>query len=271
MVNLKKAALAVLALGVAGVANAAMYAPPPVETQEPVAKHGFYAGIGLGGVGFHNKTEAQGSAALDGIAEVSANGSSNGGNVGLNSWLLGGYSWVFPNKVFLGAEVFGTLANTSASAGGNVGGASDVIFGTSATGSADLHLIMDGSYGVRALPGYQLAPNAVVYGIAGWASLITDAELSSSGAVASSDFGISESSSASSKQHENFYGYQLGLGSMINVTDNIAIRGDLIWSAYGKKTIASGGTTTDIGSAQGSITADPTTIEANVGLVYMFD
>jgi opacity protein-like surface antigen len=270
--NLRKTTLAVVALGVTGLASAGMYAPPPAQMAEPVMNNSFYAGIGLGGMAFTNQQTNQGSAAADN-GTISANGSGSGsdtdGSIGLNSTLLVGYAWHLPKKMFLGTEVFGNLTNTPLSTNGSAtgtvtaGGPVDPTF----TGSGTTELTMQSAYGIRALPGYQVSPTAVVYGIAGWTSAHAKGQASSSVEFDTIDV----PASATTDKGYNFYGYQLGLGSMINVTEHVAVRGDLIYSGYGKQTIASGSASTDEAISQGSITADPSTLEADVALVYMFD
>lgn len=276
MVKLNKAALAVLALGVAGVANAAMYAPPPSMTvEEPTAKHGFYVGIGLGGIGFESQMSGQASGTINGIADTGVSlGNADGGNYGLNSYLLGGYAWTFPNKVFIAGEIFGNLTNVPVSTNASFASVSDPGLDTVVAGNGGADLTLDGVYGIRALPGYQVTPSSVVYGIIGYARAHAGSDVYGN---ATADVGPfpEVTGSASSSESYNFNGLQLGLGSMINVTHNIALRGDLIWTGYGKQTLVSGSAGSndpdDIGAIQGDLQADPTTIEADVGVVYMFD
>lgn len=269
MKNLKKAALAVLALGATSVACAAMYEPPPsmmVDTSAP--KHGPYVGIGLGGIGFSTDVTSQGSVTLNGLEARNVSSSADGGEAALNSFLLAGYGWTFPNKVFLGAEIFGNLTNAPVTLN-TTSSAVDAITGATTTGNANVNMTLEGDYGVRVLPGYQVTPSSVVYGIIGYSRAYT--ETSTTNNLTTALEGSNVGYDLSSSNHYWFNGLQLGLGSMISVTDNIALRGDLIWTGYQEKTLDSNSTTNSVGSAQGSVTAQPTTIEADVGIVYTFD
>ncbi len=288
MVNLKKAALAVLALGAVVSSNtalAAMYEPPPsMAAQSEAPKHGPYVGIGLGGIGFENQLDGQMSGTFnDGTR--SAAGSVNldnadGGNYGLNSYLLVGYGWTFPNKVFLGGEIFGNLTNVPVSVNANVNGqgATDGIVTADAAGNASgtINQTLQNVYGIRLLPGYQVTPSSVVYGIIGYARAHTN---TSAGGAGGGDLAIGDlvdetgSVGGSVSSSYNYNGLQLGLGSMISVTDHIALRADLIWTGYESQTLTSGSYTdpNGLGAVQGSLSSQPTTLEADVGVIYMFD
>lgn len=269
MINLKKAALAVIALGATSVACAGMYEPPPgmmVDTSVP--KHGPYVGIGLGGIGFATDSTSQGSVTLNGLDARSVSSSSDGGEVALNSFLLAGYGWTFPNKVFFGAEIFGNLTNAPVTLN-TTSSSVDALTGATTTGNANVNMTLEGDYGVRILPGYQVTPSSVVYGIIGYSRAYTNTSTTNN--LTTSVAGTEVGYDLSSSDHFWFNGLQLGLGSMISVTDNIALRGDLIWTGYEQQTLASSSSSNSLGSAQGSITAQPTTIEADVGLVYTFD
>lgn len=277
MVKLNKAALAVLALGVAGVANAAMYAPPPaMAAEEPAAQHGFYVGIGLGGIGFETQLSGQASATLNGLADTAVSLNDDKGNYGLNSYLLGGYAWTFPNKVFLAGEIFGNLTNVPVSMSVETGALTNPdLVDAEAFSDAGVSMTLDGVYGIRALPGYQVTPSSVVYGIIGYARAHAGANAFENSAAAIDDVVIASSTESVSNSY-NFNGLQLGLGSMINVTEHVALRGDLIWTGYGSQTVLSGSAgdpanPADVGAVQGDLSVDPTTIEADVGVVYMFD
>jgi opacity protein-like surface antigen len=279
IVGFKKAALAVLALSVSGLASAGMYAVPPVE-QEPVLKDGFYAGIGLGGINFSSTIDSQSSnvIAIAGREFSDAQSSSyTNGNIGLNSTIFGGYAWHLPKRIFLGAEIFGNLTNTviSGSATDTNAQTADLgvdITGTTVSNSADLTLKT--AYGIRALPGYQVSSNAVIYLIGGWIS----SQAKGSSTIETFDASIegSEGEGAlltqTNSANYDLYGYQVGLGSMINLTEHVLVRGDLIYSGYNDVTLVSGSAEEPgLYAAQGSVTADPSTLEADVSLVYLFD
>ena len=262
MIKFNKAALAVLALGASSVASAAMYEAPPGMMQESApSNHGVYLGIGAGGIGFESQVTHSGSTT---IVDQGFSDSVDGGNYGLNGYLLAGYAWTFPNKVFLAGEIFGTLTNAPVTINTTqtwpgVGGATN-------SDNANVGIKLDGTYGVRLLPGYQVTPSSVVYGIIGYSRADTS---TSSTLSINADGEVANQSTSDSFW---FNGLQLGLGSMISVTDHIALRGDLIWTGYQSQTIAGGSTTTASGNViQDTVTAQPTTIEADVGLIYMFD
>ena len=268
MINFKKTAWAVVALGTASVACAGMYEPPPGMMDEPAyAKHGPYFGIGLGALGFETQVTTQGTVTIDDVASRSVSGSGDGGNEGLNSYVLAGYGWTFPNKVFLGGEVFGNLTNAPVTIN-NSSSNSDSDTGVTTSSNANVNMTFDGDYGARLLPGYQVTSSSVVYGIVGYSRGYTSTTTTN---TLTSSAGDSSGYELSSSDHYWFNGLQLGLGSMINVTNNIAFRGDLIWTGYEQQTLASASSSDAIGSAQSSITAQPITIEADVGLLYTFD
>ena len=107
-------------------------------------------------------------------------------------------------------------------------------------------------YGVRVLPGVHLAPETVGYGILGYAR--GDMKLSTS-----------EEGETPSKNYK-LNGYQVGLGSMTDLSKNVALRGDLIYTGYKSKTIVDSADST--GSA--NVKLKPSTMEFNIVAVYKF-
>jgi opacity protein-like surface antigen len=267
MIKFNKVALAVLALSTTSIASAAMYeAPPGMMTEAAPSNHGPYVGIGVGGIGFENKITQDGTSGIIGVTDKTISNTADGGNYGLNSYLLAGYAYTFPNKVFLGGEIFGTLTNVPVSVNNNYSG-SHAEPASSFTSSTDTSMTLEGTYGVRVLPGYQVTPSSVVYGIVGYSR----ARASTSTVNTYTTTPAGETSTANTSDSFWFNGLELGLGSMISVTDHIALRGDLIWTGYQSQTLASLSNVTSTSTASSSVTAKPTTLEANVGLVYMFD
>lgn len=258
MMKCKKTALAVLALSFAGLASAGMYGPPPMEPTETDGTHGFYLGIGAGGIGLTDKITETGSAVFHSTTSLSGTTSADGGSIGLNSYLLAGYAWKLPNKVFLGTEIFGNLTNAGSSVDVT---STDLVLDSNNSVDVTLQYV----YGIRALPGFQITPDAVVYGIIGYARAHATSDLSASLAAGADTYSQSVSDSY------NFNGYQLGLGSMISASTHVAIRGDLIYTGYESQTLRSGSVSSSTFSGEGSISAQPSTLEADVGLVFTFD
>ena len=58
---------------------------------------------------------------------------------------------------------------------------------------------------------------------------------------------------------------------MINISEHVAVRGDLIYAGYSQQTLHSASFSDGTASDDLSITANPTSLEADVSLVYMFD
>lgn len=277
MLQLKNTVLAVLALGVLSVSSAATYVPSPASQPQPTPMHGFYIGAGLGGIAFTTETNMQqDSATGSGSIDVSntLNTSSNDGNIGLNSVLYVGYNWTFANKLFLGTEVFGNVFNTGSST--TSAGTTDVALAVgdvSLAAGADItqtsHLTYNNAYGIRALPGYRVSQDAVIYGIVGYSR----AHARNTGFLeVTTETDITTPTFSNSFDDVfNFNGYQLGLGSMINLNEHVAVRGDLIYTGYGKETLWSSTFSDGTSSENLSITAEPSSLEADVSVVYMFD
>lgn len=282
MIQLKNAVLAVLALGIAGVANAAMYVPPPATQQPTEYPHGFYLGAGLGGIAFTTDQAVQGSDVAGSVDASDTYGASQAnGNIGLNGVLFGGYNWTFSNKLFLGGEIFGNFFNTGSSENGYGTADASVTFTepgsttpTTLTAGADVtqssHLIYNNAYGIRALPGYRVSQDAVIYAIIGY-TRVHATNTGSTNATADIDGTIVPIYSDNFDQTYDFNGYQVGLGSMINITEHVAVRGDLIYAGYSQQTLHSASFSDGTASDDLSITANPTSLEADVSLVYMFD
>lgn len=264
---IKKMTLAFVVLSVSDIASAAMYQAPPVAVASaPTAKNGFYAGIGLGGLALHETLSGSGTTTFeDGASSGGASTTNAGSATELNSTLLAGYAWSLPHQIFLGVEAFGNYTNASifGSSSQTNTDADGMTVESEGSGDYTLHYM----YGVRALPGYQIKPDVVVYGIVGYSRAHVDVNANPvTVTVDSSDKTIIPGSSSA----YNFNGYQLGLGAMIDITEHVAIRGDVIYTGYQSQTSQS---TEVVGDSiiSGSSTLGFSTLEADFSLIYRFD
>ena len=270
MMRLNKIMLSACVIGIANIANAAMYVPPPSTTpsETNTGNKGIYVGIGVGGISLDAETNGAGNITTDGVLTDTSN-SVNAGNQGVNGSIFGGYAWTFSNKLFLAGEIFGTLTNVPVDAVGNSNTDTDPSL-NQATDTTDVSMRLKGTYGVRLLPGYQVTQSTVVYGLVGYSR--ADIDSSATHTLSVTPAGGDTTSFESSNSDSNWFnGLQLGVGSMVKVAEHVALRGDIIWTGYQSQTIQSGGVSNADGSSAGSISATPTTLEGNVSLVYMFD
>jgi opacity protein-like surface antigen len=192
-------------------------------------------------------------------------------NVGVNGVLDLGYSWTFPTRLFFGVEGFGTLSSAKNSQSLNK---------TQTTGNYtvavddNVDFKWQDTYGARILPGFQVTSRSVLYGIVGYSR--GNAELSNSSnnatvtnnSTATSEI-ITGAHSGSSDTY-GFNGYQLGVGTMIDLVGNLSLRADVIYSGYSSETLYSTTTAFENGSATGTLSAEPYTIEGDLSLVYLF-
>jgi hypothetical protein len=120
----------------------------------------------------------------------------------------GGYCFSY-NRFNLGLEMFYTGAN-------NQIGVDDV----STTGGSNTTMRISSryGYGIRALPGYEIAPNVIGYAIIGSTRGVFRQIDNGANAILSSNFGV--------------YGYQLGLGSAVALLKNLEARLDFIYTEY---------------------------------------
>ena len=248
------------------ISNAAMYAPPPSATEpEPISKGGFYVGIGAGGIGLiENITASVSSTSGDGYLTTGQDAVEDNGGIGVIGTIFAGYSWYLPKKLFLSAEIFGDYTHTPVTE-------SDTETADMVTISHSGTTTLESVYGARLLPGYQVADNAVVYGIVGYARSHVN--------ESSNGFNASDSRSDTTlinwpagESTTNYNGYQLGIGSMIDVAKHFAVRGDIIYTGY--PSISNGPASFKFPDGQtGSAfnTIEQFTIEGDVSLVYLFD
>lgn len=277
MALLKKTVLTLLTFGITGMAFAAEYpTPPDLSSEMPVfyqpatIKHGFYVGLGVGALELHNEMTLSMDDIVGGSTLVNTSGSTTENNVGVNGILDLGYSWTFPNRLFFGIEGFGNL--TSAETSQSITKTQSVANTTGTISGTDDFKWQD-VYGARVLPGFQVTTHSVLYGIVGYAR--ADAALSNASNtsnVTNSSTGQSETISADGnlKNTYNFNGYQLGLGTMIDLVPNLALRADFIYSGYTSQTLGSNSEAFENGTTSTSISAAPYTLEGDLSLVYMF-
>lgn len=166
------------------------------------------------------------------------NNNFTGRGTSLNGTVLLGYAWDHPNDYFIGLETYSNVSDAQAT-------------GTLANG-AQLHLKLQNAYGIRVLPGYYFTPDTVGYGIIG---------LARGNFKLSDDYGDSDS--------EYLNGYQVGVGSMTKLTPNVGLRGDVIYTSYNKMKESESASDGEF-TASESLSAKPTTLEANVDLIYSF-
>lgn len=234
--------------------------------------NGFYVGGGLGAMDFNNKNTATGSfSSNEDFLTANGSASSDAGSVGLNTTLLAGYAWNFPNKLFVGLEAFGDYTTAKVKADTNFTAATQMptgLLGMSASSldmsaAATTEMKINYVYGVRVLPGYLVTADTVAYGILGYARANT--RLTSTSTV---DM-LGSTGTTSASDYYNFDGMQLGFGSMTEIAKNVSLRGDVIYTAYKSKTIEDT-ITTGAGTATGSMKMQMSTLEGNVALVYKF-
>ena len=159
---------------------------------------GFYVGAGLGATSFNDTMTMPGRA--------------DNGMLGVIGGIYGGYTFNFANQFNLGLEAFGNA--TSAQIKNN--------------NNPDVTVKSRYSYGVRALPGYQLTPDTEVHLLAGYVRGNFKQSVSTSNVSAIT---------ANKTNTFNANGFQLGAGTGTNIAKNVALRGDLIFSGFQSKTL----------------------------------
>jgi opacity protein-like surface antigen len=271
--TLKNAALALLTIGFSCTAFAAAYPLPPdvpygepVFTVPPVTKHGVYVGLGVGALDFNNKM----TGTVD-YASTSVSQTNSENNVGVNGVLDLGYSWTFPSRLFFGIEGFGNLTSAKNSQSLNKTETSGN-YTTTIDDTVDFK--WQTAYGARVLPGFQVNSRSVLYGIVGYTR--GNAELTNSSnnsTITNNTTATSEIVNGSRSGTSNTYGfngYQLGVGTMIDLVGNLSLRADVIYSGYSSETLSSNTNAYENGSVTTSLSAEPYTLEGDLSLVYMF-
>jgi len=198
---------------------------------------GFYLGAGIGASDLHDKNTANVVVAGE---DVSTNATY--GKFGALGSIFGGYGWSFASQFNLGLEAFANAMSTKL---------------TYSTDDINGSIKDRYSYGVRVLPGYQVTPDADVHAILGYVR----GNFKTAGTIIASDYTYNVTHKAN--------GYQLGLGTGMNIAKNMGIRGDVIYSAYQSHTrdfsVTYGGV-----SAVGSTKNQFDTIDAIISLAYKF-
>ncbi len=275
MINLKNTVLALLALNVSGVASAQVYVPPPelppppVEVQTQPTKKAFYFGLGAGVIDLNTSMTTTGSVSLiNDLGMQSIDSTADGSGTGVNGTGIVGFSFTTPNRFFMGMEGFYDLmsvsTNTSTTTSNTLGNTTG-----SVTGEPDTK--MDYAYGFRVLPGYQATQSTVIYGIVGYSLAHATTGVTLSGEATNSNTAETASNSVTKDKGVNYTGYQVGIGSMIDVASHVALRGDFIYSGYGSETIKTGSQTSEAGTAEATLSSQPSTLEADVALIVKFD
>lgn len=280
MTKLKKTALTVLVLGMTSIANAAEYPTPPdlpygegpqfydVPNYE---RHGLYVGLGGGIIDFNNKMTVSADGTVDGTAFNDSTSPTSNNAAGALGTLILGYSWTLPSRFFFGIEGFGDITSAEISQTNTANNTTGPI-STTLTGTTDLQ--WQYVYGARVLPGFQVSPKFTLYGIVGYArgvANLTNAETRTTiDSATGGSVTVDTSSDSGIFSAHDYNGYQLGVGSMFNLSSHLALRGDIIYTGYGSQTLGSDTHTFVGGNETTSLDASPYTVEADLSLVLMF-
>lgn len=281
----RKLSLSLLAVAVSAAAFAGDFTAPaePQNSTSALSRNGFYAGLGAGVMGVRNNWDYNSAYSPDytNLYNFTRTNSltADAGGIGPNATAILGYAWHLPHQIFLGTEIFGNISHVEMSTdsveSSNGSTAFRQIGVTDDNSNGEVKFTMQSNYGARVLPGYQLNENLVVYGIVGWVSARGKTEADNSSSTCT--LGSCTSSSASTESNQNFYGYQLGLGSMIGISEHLFLRSDIIYSDYNEKTLqeyynydSTGGLNQGGTETQYSVKSSLSSLEANVSLVYMF-
>ncbi len=228
---------------------------------------GAYVGAGIGASALFAKNTNTGTVTTsDGDSlSVAGNSEDDNGNIGFNGTVLGGYQWDLPNRFVLGLEVFDNASSAKANAETNsitavTDEANDIASNTTTS------VKIDNVYGIRFLPGYQVTPEFQAHAIVGYAR--AHASVDTTNSFSSSDLG-DISGSGDTNNSTNFNGYQLGVGSVAQLTKNLSLRSDIIYTGYRSQTV-NDSWSNSAGTGTGSVEVTMSTLEGNVDLVYSF-
>jgi outer membrane immunogenic protein len=205
---------------------------------------GFYVGAGAGAIDLNNKVTVTSN---DGTGNTSSN--YQAGKIGLNGVLTVGYAWDLANGYVLGLEAFGGAATPKDS----------LTITDYDTGNASTSLKLRYNYGARVLPGYQITSNTIGYGILGYTRADMKVNIS----------GVGNTDLQSLNSTQRFSGYQVGFGAKTNVTRNIDIRGDVIYTGYSSKTFNFSNTNGN-GTGTENQKLQPCSLEGDLFVVYKF-
>ncbi len=156
---------------------------------------GFYAGVGVGGQNLYTHMN-------DGAGRTY-----DASKIGFTGGVFGGYALNFTNQFNLGTEAFGDFTTAKAS-----------VQSISYTAS----LKEQYNYGVRLLPGYQVAPDTDIHLLLGYIR---------------GNFKFSDSNVAVGNNTFNLNGFQVGGGMGTNLMKDVAVRGDVVFNGYQNKTV----------------------------------
>jgi len=161
------------------------------------------------------------------------NNQHNVGSNGALAGVFGGYSASVSPLVSLGGEAFINASNAQAK---------DVVLGSAST---NLTLKTKYSYGLRFVPGLSISDKTSAYGILGVVRTRFDA--------------VQSQATASKTDRRNVTGGQIGAGIQTDLTSNLALRGEYVYTNYRSFN------TTMLNGLK------PSTGQATLGLVYKFD
>jgi outer membrane immunogenic protein len=208
---------------------------------------GFYVGGGLGASVLKN-TSTESATVTDEFSPdhpTNQSAHSHNENLGGNVTVLTGYAWDTVDQYYVGLEAFDNASNAQVST-------QSILYDTN---SANLKVKMNNVYGLRLLPGYHITPDTVAYGILG---VVRGNE----------KLTVSESDGSGSSTY-NLKGYQVGLGAMTNLSKNVALRGDVIYTGYQSQHFADDEISNGFDFSD-EVKIHPSTTEANVDLLYKF-
>ncbi|MES2205102.1 MAG: hypothetical protein V4496_07795 [Pseudomonadota bacterium] len=239
-----------------------------------VLADGAYLGAGVGSSALFTKNTNTGTitASNDSLV-VTGDSTDDNGNIGFNGTVLGGYRWSLPHQFVLGVEAFDNVSSAKAAANNNTATSVELPndFGIDIgvddiTSNSTTDTKINNVYGLRFLPGYQISQDVEVHAILGYAR--AHAQVNTSTSFSSNDLEIG-TGSGSTESSANFNGYQLGMGSIAQLTEHLSLRGDIIYTGYRSQTV-NDSFSTGAGTATGSVDLTMSTLEGNVDLVYSF-
>ena len=162
--------------------------------------------------------------------------------------ILGGYDFDFNNKFILGLEAFFDMAPKTITLG------ADPPSATLPNRRAEFSLQY--AYGIRALPGYKILPNAVGYAIVG---------------VTRGSFSLNDDGAYSQTSTKfGLFGYQLGLGSSIALLKNLDARLDFIYTQYANHTTNGVSTYGTLAGSPMTYRDSPTSFSTMFSITYKF-
>lgn len=159
------------------------------------------------------------------------------GSRGVLGGVFGGYGAIVSQNIYLGGEVFANYTNAEAQTKVNV---SDV--------SLNYSLRNKYSYGISFIPGFMITPQTMAYGRIG----VVRTRFEDTFNISAGSAGFSQSAKTT------VTGGQLGAGIQTDLTQNLALRGEYVYTAYRSFNNGIGGS------------FKPNSGLANVGLVYNF-